>query len=102
MSNDIVGYTYIFNMKKIILSLVIIIIVISLLFLLKIKNIESDHKQIKEICDKALISNNPEEQFQKAISKIKDFKTVEKVWFLSNTLYVKYKDGGQVSWSITH
>jgi len=90
------------NKKKIFLICFIIIIVLFLSLLtilyLNIKNIESDHEKISQILDEVMISAYPAQNFDKAISEIEKFKSVEEVWVSGETLFVKYKMGGQVSW----
>jgi len=87
--------------------LIIAILVVIIVSAINIKKyqfkqeIESDHKEIKKILDEALLSNEPIIKLNEAIPKINKYSTVDSVWFSGLTIFVKYKKGGLVSWSIS-
>ena len=97
-----------FNIKKTMINLIVTILLflIILTFINCInyqhkQAIESDHKKIKAILDKALLSNDPIKSFNEAVPKIKEYPTVDSVWVSGTTFYVKYKKGGLVSWTVS-
>lgn len=61
--------------------------------------INSDYKSIKIILDNAVLSDNPEKKFIAALLKVKQFSSVDTAWIGGSSFFVKFKDGGTVSWT---
>ncbi len=62
--------------------------------------IKSDHDAISSILDKALLNENPKREFESSLKKIRAYASVDSAWISGSSLFVKYKQGGVVSWTI--
>lgn len=58
-----------------------------------------DHEAISRLLDAALLSDDPRQEFQSALPKVRAFSTVDSAWIDGHTFYVVYKQGGLVSWT---
>jgi hypothetical protein len=64
------------------------------------KQIERDHEKIAAIMENFLLSEATEGDLEMTIDKIQSFQSIDHVWVVGNTLFVSYKRGGTVSWSL--
>jgi len=64
------------------------------------QEIISSYEDIRKIAVPILLEDGIAEDFEKLIPDIKDLPMVEKAWVEGNSLWVKFKKGGVVSWSI--
>jgi hypothetical protein len=87
------------------ITIVVLILILSTCFVFMNykhkQSIESDHKKIKAMMDDALLSADPIKRFDELFPKIISHPRVDSVWISGTTLYLKYKKGGLVSWSVT-
>lgn len=60
----------------------------------------NQHKEIKTLLDKAQASDDPIKAFQMALPEIQRYAVVDSAWISGLTIYVRYRDGGIVSWMI--
>jgi hypothetical protein len=61
--------------------------------------LKSEHEEIAAIMDKALLGNDPVQSFHDALPRIRAYASVDSAWISGMALYVKYVEGGIVSWS---
>lgn len=62
-------------------------------------DVQRDHKAISLIVDAAVLSDNPPREFRKALTQVRSFSSVDSAWTDGVTFFVKYKNGGTVSWT---
>lgn len=63
---------------------------------------KTDINTITKQMDEALMSDDPLSEFKKLLPKIKQYKTVDSTWITGYSVWVKFKDGGKLSWIIPH
>ena len=63
-------------------------------------NLKRDHEAIASILDKALLDENPKRAFESSLEKIRSYASVDSAWISGLSFFVKYKEGGIVSWTI--
>ncbi len=63
-------------------------------------SIKRDHESISSVLDKALLSANPKLEFENALEKVRAYPSVDAAWISGFSFFVKYKEGGIVSWTI--
>ena len=59
-----------------------------------------DHEAISSLLDKAILSENPKQEFASALEKVRTYSSVDSAWISGSSFFVKYKQGGVVSWTI--
>ncbi|MGB4414679.1 MAG: hypothetical protein WBI53_07315 [Paludibacter sp.] len=64
------------------------------------QEIKSTYASISSSANELLTGDNALTELQKMITTYESYPGVEKVWMLENTLYVKFKEGGTISWSV--
>ena len=57
-----------------------------------------DYQQIKLILDKAMLGEDPMDQFRKVLPRIREFSSVDSAWITNIAFIVKFKKGNTVSW----
>jgi len=80
------------------------IMLIIILFSCKMTNnsqIADQHKEISSILDSALLCDDPLGKFNEVLPKIREFSAVDSAWILDLSFFVKYKEGGTVSWDLS-
>ena len=60
--------------------------------------IEDEYTEIKAKMDKALMSDQPLEAFEKIIPDINKYESVDSAWIAGISVWVKFKKGGKLSW----
>ena len=63
--------------------------------------ITSSYEEIDKKASKILLEDGTADDFEKLIPEIQVLPMIEKAWVEGNTLWVKFKKGGMVSWYIT-
>lgn len=63
--------------------------------------VKRDNAEISKILDAALLSEAPIDSFRVALPKVQSYPTVDSAWIDGSTFFVKYKQGGIVSWIAT-
>jgi hypothetical protein len=63
-------------------------------------NLKRDHEAISSILDKALLNENPKREFESSLEKVRSYTSVDSAWISGQSFFVKYKEGGVVSWTI--
>lgn len=64
------------------------------------QEIKSTYASISSSANELLTGDNALTELQKMITTYESYPGVERVWMLENTLYVKFIEGGTISWSI--
>jgi hypothetical protein len=59
-----------------------------------------DHEEIEAILDKALLSDNPAQEFISVLPRVRSYGSVDSAWIEGKTFYVKYTHGGTVTWIV--
>jgi|WetSurMetagenome_2_1015567.scaffolds.fasta_scaffold00317_17 hypothetical protein len=59
----------------------------------------ADYASIDGLAKNALLGDNPVESLRALMPAIRERRSVDSVWILGGTLYVRYKNAGLVSWS---
>jgi hypothetical protein len=62
-------------------------------------DVKRDHEAISRILDAALLSDKPTQEFQRALVTVRSFASVDSAWTEGVSFYVKYRNGGIVSWT---
>jgi hypothetical protein len=62
--------------------------------------IRKDHAAISSILDKAVLSENPKREFENSLDKVRSYASVDSAWISGSSFFVKYKQGGIVSWMV--
>ncbi|MCX6283487.1 MAG: hypothetical protein NTW31_04530 [Bacteroidetes bacterium] len=60
--------------------------------------IKDEYQQIKKILDKAMSSDNPLQKFHQELPRIQKFSTVDSAWVTNIAFFVRFREGGTVSW----
>jgi hypothetical protein len=58
-----------------------------------------DDAEITRLLDAALLSQAPIDSFKTLLSKVQSYPSVDSAWISGVTFFVKYKQGGIVSWT---
>jgi hypothetical protein len=64
-----------------------------------ISAIGRDHAAISKMLDAALLSDNPRRDFQTILPEVRSFSAVDSAWTDGTTFFVRYREGGIVSWT---
>jgi hypothetical protein len=64
--------------------------------------LKRDHEEISTLLDRALLSESPIDTFKVLTGKIRSYPSVDSAWVEGGTFFVKYKNGGTVTWTITN
>lgn len=64
------------------------------------QEIKSTYAGISSSANELLSGDNVLTELQKMITTYESYPGVERVWMLEKTLYVKFKEGGTISWSV--
>jgi hypothetical protein len=62
--------------------------------------ISRDHAAISKLLDAALLSDNPRSEFQTILPEVRSFSAVDSAWTDGTTFFVRYREGGIVSWTV--
>jgi hypothetical protein len=62
-------------------------------------DIRRDHEAIGNILDAAVLSDSPPAEFKKALVTVRSYASVDSAWIDGANFYVKYKNGGIVTWT---
>jgi len=62
-------------------------------------DIRRDNEAISRILDAAVMSDSPSAEFMKALAKVRSYASVDSAWIDGTNFYVKYKNGGIVTWT---
>jgi hypothetical protein len=54
--------------------------------------------EIKALLDKAVLSDDPIQQFKEALPKVQGYSSVDSAWVTNSAIFVKLKKGSTVSW----
>ena len=62
--------------------------------------LKRDHEAISKILDKALLGDDPQLALKNSLEKVRSFSSVDSAWISGSSFFVKYKQGGKVSWTV--
>lgn len=60
---------------------------------------QRDHEAINQILSAAVLSDQPAKEFQKALTPVRSFPSVDSAWTDGTSFFVRYKKGGMVAWT---
>jgi hypothetical protein len=62
-------------------------------------DLKRDHEAISRILDAAVLHATPWSEFTKALPAVRAYSSVDSAWTDGITFFVRYKNGGIVSWT---
>jgi hypothetical protein len=65
-----------------------------------VTRLKQDHEEITKILDRAMLSDAPVDSFKAAFERVKKYPSVDSVWISGVSFFIKYKQGGIVSWTV--
>jgi len=66
----------------------------------KLHKMENDITIIRNKMDEALLTDNPMEAYKKLLPEIMKDTLVDSAWITGYTVWVKFKEGGKMSWFV--
>jgi hypothetical protein len=62
-------------------------------------DVKRDHEAINRILSAAVLSDQPDREFRKALTSVRSFPSVDSAWTDGTSFFVRYRKGGTVTWT---